>query len=58
MIGIAEDLGSMAYGGEDPETVIGLLGLTTQGALKTLTMATSLGAVVSLPAVVVLGLLL
>lgn len=35
-----------------------LLGLTTQGALKTLTMATSLGAVVSLPAVVVLGLLL
>ena len=35
-----------------------LLGLTTQGAPKTLTMATSLGAVVSLPAVVVLGLLL
>ncbi|MEX1908744.1 gluconate transporter [Janibacter melonis] len=35
-----------------------LLGLSTKGALKTLTMATSLGAVVSLPVVLVLGLVL
>ncbi|MGN7246121.1 GntP family permease [Janibacter anophelis] len=33
-----------------------LLGLSTKGALKTLTLATSLGAVVSLPMVLVLGL--
>ncbi|MGJ9412931.1 GntP family permease [Aeromicrobium sp. CF4.19] len=32
-----------------------LLGLSTQGALKTLTLATSLGALVSLPMVLVLG---
>ncbi len=34
-----------------------LLGLTTQGALKSMTMVTSIGSVVSLPAVLVIGLL-
>ena len=35
-----------------------LLGLTTKGALKTLTLATSLGSLVSLPFVVALGFVL
>ena len=35
-----------------------LLGLTTQGALKSMTMVTSIGSLVSLPVVLVLGLLL
>lgn len=35
-----------------------LLGLSTQGALKTLTVTTSLGAVVSLPVVLALGVVL
>lgn len=35
-----------------------LLGLTTKGALKTLTLATSLGSLVSLPFVVLLGFVL
>ncbi len=35
-----------------------LLGLSTQGALKTLTVTTSVGALVSLPMVLVLGLVL
>jgi gluconate:H+ symporter, GntP family len=34
-----------------------LMGLTTQGALKSMTMVTSIGSVVSLPAVLVIGLL-
>jgi gluconate:H+ symporter, GntP family len=34
-----------------------LLGLTTQGALKSMTMVTSIGSVVSLPLVIVIGLL-
>ena len=33
-----------------------LLGLSTKGALKTLTLATSLGAVVSLPMVLLVSL--
>ena len=33
-----------------------LMGLTTQGALKSMTMVTSIGSVVSLPAVLVIGL--
>ena len=32
-----------------------LIGLSTQGALKTLTMVTSIASVVSLPVVMVLG---
>ena len=35
-----------------------LLGLTTQGALKSMTVVTSIGSLVSLPVVLVLGLLL
>jgi gluconate:H+ symporter, GntP family len=35
-----------------------LLGLTTQGALKSMTMVTSIGSVISLPAVLVIGLVL
>lgn len=35
-----------------------LLGLTTKGSLKTLTMSTSISSVISLPIVVVLALLL
>ena len=34
-----------------------LMGLTTQGALKSMTMVTSIGSVVSLPVVLVVGLL-
>jgi GntP family gluconate:H+ symporter len=34
-----------------------LMGLTTQGALKSMTMVTSIGSVVALPAVLVVGLL-
>jgi gluconate:H+ symporter, GntP family len=32
------------------------MGLTTQGALKSMTMVTSIGSVVSLPVVLVIGL--
>ena len=35
-----------------------LLNLSTQGALKTMTMVTSIASLVSLPAVIVLALLL